>query len=250
MTSVDEQPTPLPEEPIMEIHKPKPVHSWRELATELGIVVLGICIAISLEQFVEYVHWHHEVRIGRQALAEEITTLDRFYARRILVAPCLSRQLDEDAARIRDLAANRKVAPQAIAPGMTSPGALLSDAEWQSERSSQTLTHFPRAELALMSRFYAQTADLREWIFEEERSLSALAVLADDPDHLGPADLAQLRVNLNTARMLNYLIVLNAPRQLAISAQLGIQYPRGRAPYARAIALWCKPGETLGKLPD
>ena len=38
----------------MEIHKPKPVHSWRELLTELGIVVLGICIAISLEQFVEY----------------------------------------------------------------------------------------------------------------------------------------------------------------------------------------------------
>ncbi len=234
----------------MEIHKPKPVHSWRELLTELGVVVLGICIAISLEQFVEYVHWHHEVQIGRQALAEEIAVTDTFYARRILIAPCLNRHLDEDAARIRDLAANRKVAPQAIAPGMTSPGALLSDAEWQSERSSQTLTHFPRAELALMSRFYAQTADLREWIFEEERSLSALAVLADDPDHLGPADLAQLRVNLNTARMLNYLIVLNTPRQLAISAQLGIQYPRGRADYARSIARWCKPGETLGKLPD
>lgn len=234
----------------MEIHKPKPVHSWRELLTELGVVVLGICIAISLEQFVEYVHWHHEVQIGRQALAEEITTTDKFYARRILIAPCLDRRLDEDAARIRDLAANRKIAPQAIAPGMTSPGALLSDAEWQSERSSQTLTHFPRAELALISHFYAQTADLREWIFEEERSLSALAVLADDPDHLGPADLAQLRVNLNTERMLNYLIVLNTPRELEISAQLGIPYPRDRAQYARAIARWCKPGETLGKLPD
>ena len=27
--------SPLPEEPPMEIHKPKPVHSWRELLTEL-----------------------------------------------------------------------------------------------------------------------------------------------------------------------------------------------------------------------
>jgi hypothetical protein len=249
--SSPEPPPPAPEEPPpVEIHKPKPVHSWRELLTELGIVVLGICIAISLEQFVEYLHWHNEVQIGRQALAEEIAATSKFYARRVLIAPCLERRLDEDAGRIRDLAAGRKIAPRAIVPGETSPGGLLGDAEWQSERSSQTLTHFPRAELALMSRFYAQTADLREWIFEEERSLSALAVLADDPDHLGPADLAQSRVNLNTARMLNYLIVLNARRELGTSAQLGIQYPHDRADYARPIAVWCKTGETLGKLPN
>jgi hypothetical protein len=234
----------------MEIHKPKPVHNWRELLTELGVVVLGICIAISLEQFVEYLHWHNEVQIGRKALAEEIAVTDKFYARRVLIAPCLERRLDEDAGRIRDLAANRKVAPQPIIPGASSPGALLSDAEWQSERSSQTLTHFPRAELALMSRFYAQTTDIREWIFEEERSWSALAVMANDPDHLGPADLAQLRVNLNTARMLDFLIELNARRQLGVSAQLGIHYPRSLANFAVPITVWCKPGETLGKLPD
>jgi hypothetical protein len=252
MSDAETEPPPaLPEEtPPVEIHKPKPVHSWRELATELGIVVLGICIAISLEQFVEYLHWHSEVQIGRRALAEEIAVTDKFYARRVLIAPCMDRHLDEGAVRIRDLAAGRKAAPQPIIPGSSSPGALLSDAEWQSERSSQTLTHFPRAELALMSRFYAQMGDIREWLLEEERSLSALLVLADDPGHLGPADLAQLRVNLNTARMLNYLIVLNARRQLEVSAQLGIRYPRSLADFAGPIARWCKPGEKLGKLPD
>ena len=232
----------------MEIHKPKPVHSWREFVIELGVVVLGICIAISLEQFVEYLHWHNEVQVGRQALAEEIAATDSFYARRLLIAPCLERRLDEEASRIRDLAAGRKVAPQANGPG--APGNLLSDAEWQSERASQTLTHFPRAELALMSRFYAQMTDMREWLLEEERSWSALRVLDEDPDHLGPADLAQLRVNLNLERELEYLITLNARRQLATSTQLGISYPRGRADHASAIARWCKPGETLGKLPD
>ena len=98
----------------MEIHKPKPVHSWREFLTELGTVVLGIIIAISLEQFVEYLHWHNEVTIARRALTEEIVTTDRFYTRRLLIAPCLNRRLDEDAARIRDVAANRKVAARAV----------------------------------------------------------------------------------------------------------------------------------------
>ena len=40
---------PLPEDPPMEIHKPKPVHNWRELLTEIGVVVIGILIALSLE---------------------------------------------------------------------------------------------------------------------------------------------------------------------------------------------------------
>jgi hypothetical protein len=242
---------PAPEETQVEIHKPKPVHNWREFLTELGTVVLGICIAISLEQFVEYLHWHNEVQIGRQALTEEIAVIDRFYARRVLIAPCLDQRLDEDAARIRDLAAGRKLTLQAASPAARAPGALLSDAEWQSERSSQTLTHFPRAELALMSRFYAQMTDMREWIFEEERSWSALDVMADDPDHLGPADLAQLRINLSTARTLEYLITLNAPRQLVLAAQLGIHPPpASSAIFAPAIARWCRPGEKPGKLPD
>ena len=232
----------------MEIHKPKPVHNWREFLKEYAIIVLGVLTALAAEQAVEWLRWRHEVAIARQSLREEIAVIDRFYGRRALIGPCLERRLEEKAARIRDIAANRKAAPLPPDPGTT--GALLSDAEWQSERSAQTLTHFPRAELALMSRFYAQMGDIREWLLEEERSLSALLVLADDPGHLGPADLAQLRVNLNTARMLNYLIVLNARRQLEVSAQLGIRYPRSLADFAGPIARWCKPGEKLGKLPD
>lgn len=242
---------PIPEEPPVEIHKPKPVHNWREFLTELGTIVLGICIAISLEQFVEYLHWHSEVQIARPALTEEIAVIDKFYTRRLLIAPCMDRRLDEDAARIRAIETGGKVTSRTFNITESAPGALLSDAEWQSERSSQTLTHFPRAELALMSSFYAQMIDVREWMFEEERSWSALAVLSDDPDHLGPADLAQLRENLNAARMLEYLIVLNAQRQLAISAQLGIHYsPPDRATFAAPIARWCRPGETPGKLPS
>jgi len=230
----------------VEIHKPKPVHNWREFLKEYAIIVLGVLTALAAEQAVEWLRWRHEVAIARQSLREEIAVIDRFYGRRALIGPCLERRLEEKAARIRDIAANHKAAPLPPDPGTT--GALLSDAEWQSERSAQTLTHFPRAELALMSNFYAQMGDIHEWIFEEERSWSALAVLADDTDHLGPADLAQLRVNLNIARTREHLIFLNVRRQLAISAQLGI-YPPGRAAYTATVARWCRPGEPLGQLP-
>ena len=34
----------------MEIHKPHPIHSWRELLKAVGIIVLGVLIALGAEQ--------------------------------------------------------------------------------------------------------------------------------------------------------------------------------------------------------
>ena len=41
MTDAAENPSPAPEELPMEIHKPKPVHSWREFLTEMGTITLA-----------------------------------------------------------------------------------------------------------------------------------------------------------------------------------------------------------------
>src|SRR3954463_14035841 len=65
----DSDPSPPiepPEQPQMEIHRLKPIHSWRDFLKELGTIVLGITIAISLEQLVESWHWNSEVKIARQ----------------------------------------------------------------------------------------------------------------------------------------------------------------------------------------
>ena len=36
--SAETTPPPAPEQPRVEFHTPKPVHSWRELLTEIGAV--------------------------------------------------------------------------------------------------------------------------------------------------------------------------------------------------------------------
>ena len=40
----------------MHVHLPKPFHGWREFIGEVGIIVIGVLIALSAEQFVEFVH--------------------------------------------------------------------------------------------------------------------------------------------------------------------------------------------------
>jgi hypothetical protein len=60
----------------MEIHKPKAAHSLGEFAREMGAVVLGILIALGLEQAVETAHWAervHEAKDGLHGAALEAT---------------------------------------------------------------------------------------------------------------------------------------------------------------------------------
>lgn len=55
----------------MHIHLPKPVHGWRAFVGEVGIIVIGILIALGAEQLVEWVHWRHKQHETLERLFEE-----------------------------------------------------------------------------------------------------------------------------------------------------------------------------------
>lgn len=56
----------------MDIHKPKPVHSWREFFSEICVIVTGIAIALGGEQVIEAIHWHHKVEATEAAIKTEL----------------------------------------------------------------------------------------------------------------------------------------------------------------------------------
>ena len=58
----------------LEMHKPKAVHGWRELLTEIGIIVIGVLIALAAEQVVEWGRWREKIEVGRDAIHNEIAT--------------------------------------------------------------------------------------------------------------------------------------------------------------------------------
>jgi hypothetical protein len=41
----------------MHFHMPKPIHGWRQFFGEVGIIVVGVLIALSAEQIVEERTW-------------------------------------------------------------------------------------------------------------------------------------------------------------------------------------------------
>lgn len=57
----------------MDVHAPlEPVHSWKDIAIHLGIVTVGLFIALMLEAGVEYWHHRHVVAEARANIRQEI----------------------------------------------------------------------------------------------------------------------------------------------------------------------------------
>lgn len=147
----------------MEIHKPKPVHSWRDFISEMTVIVLGILIALGGEQLIEMLHWHHQVDETEARLGTELGGNVAAAIVRLRTTPCIEKRLDEIAAVIDDAAKNGKLPPLGAVgrPSMY----LWGHGTWDSALASQTTTHFPAqrlANLAVAYQFIARLGDVSQ----------------------------------------------------------------------------------------
>ncbi|HEV2595224.1 MAG TPA: hypothetical protein VGU01_08515 [Sphingomicrobium sp.] len=79
----------------MHFHLPKPLHGWREFAGEVGIIVIGVLIALGAEQLVEDLHWKHQLKEERAALDDEVGANWAAMSARQVIQPCVDRRLDD-----------------------------------------------------------------------------------------------------------------------------------------------------------
>ena len=79
----------------MHVHLPKPLHGWREFFGEVAIIVIGVLIALGLEQAVEYLREAKFSREAQETVRAEIGGDVGQLASRISTEPCIRRRLDE-----------------------------------------------------------------------------------------------------------------------------------------------------------
>ena len=182
----------------MEIHKPKPVHNWRELLTEIGVVVIGVCIALAAEQTVEWLHWRAQVAEAREVIATELVENIAGAIRRIRTNDCVEHRLDQLGTMLDASAKSGSLPPLGdinVPWRQTYPNGA-----WESVIASQTATHFPRQQLADIASLYKVIARMEEFNSQELAPWNSLYAMVGPGRRLDAASEAKLRDALSQAR--------------------------------------------------
>ena len=146
----------------MEVHA-KSVHSWKELLSEIGVIVLGVTIALGAEQLVETIHWHHKVADAEVAMNGELSSDLAYAAGQLALKNCAAIYFDRMEAAISD---HRQDTLRQLA-AMTRPfGPNPWVAEsWTAAIGSEIPDHIPRDRLAAYAIAFRRVATQRDLQF-------------------------------------------------------------------------------------
>jgi hypothetical protein len=79
----------------MHFHLPKPLHGWRAFVGEVGIIVIGVLIALGAEQLVEAAHRKQEAARADASIRSELAfNLGRLESR-TTIHSCVDRRIEE-----------------------------------------------------------------------------------------------------------------------------------------------------------
>jgi len=195
---------------------------WREFLTEVGIVVLGVLIALAADQWVQSYRSQKDARYTEAALKAELYEAARFAAERLILEKCLSDRIVHVSAKLdgvrgqwsaerltADAAGLNRVLPVVYrAPKRP----WVTDA-WQVAVSSATLQHIPKDRVSAYSRLYNAIANLRQTNEQEYATAARLGPLAVDRS-LDSQQAYDARVTLSELDAMNNRIVINAQQFL------------------------------------
>ena len=220
----------------MHFHLPKPLRGWREFFGEVGVIVLGVLIALTAQQIVETLHWRGEVRDFRAAIRSEMSIDLGTYVYHEAEGRCLNRRLDElqywlDSARAGH--------PFKLTGPIGTPNSLvIDDNVWQS-RDADTVAHMSLQEKLEYGHLYNEFANNEVHRLDERAAWIELGDF-DGASALDHQDQRRLQGLISRARLRDMKMRTNAERFTRRAAQMGI-FPRAAPDWPSHATQLCRP---------
>jgi hypothetical protein len=168
----------------VDIHRPKPIHAWKDLAKEVGIIVLGVLIALGGEQIAETLRWRQLVADQRTALKEELAGDAQAFYERVAINDCLNARISAVEVALDRSGAIWKA--QAFfgdtghREAYRAPWRSFPTQTWQNALASGVATHMPREEAQTYEAVYLGVADMHQMNTAEEIARLQLSDLERD----------------------------------------------------------------------
>jgi len=203
----------------MHFHLPKPLHGWREFLGEVGIIVLGVLVALGFEQLVQSAHDHWIAQEAHASIRAEVRENLWWIDRRDDYEPCISSMLSE-LEGVLTLARNGQPTPQLTDVGLPIH-AKITSLRWDANAEAGRASLFSGNEQRNLGNMYFTTEEFRASQEEEENVWAKLGFI-DGLDHFTPLDIHDLSVLLAEARYRDFRAQLDVTRAREWANKLGL----------------------------
>jgi hypothetical protein len=183
---------------MLDVHPPHhAANTWRDFFIHIATIVIGLLIAVGLEQTVEHIHLHYQLRETREALAIEAEANRKLLEQDEKDWLMTTAELKNDIA-ILQFIRQHPGTPQTALPGdlnyVSSPF-HWRHAVWDSAQLNGVVPLMSLDEADNHQEFYSVMRDLSQQSFDTWNALNDAHRfdLADtDPTHLSPQQLEQV----------------------------------------------------------
>jgi hypothetical protein len=179
---------------MLDVHPPhEAAHTWKDFFIHIATIVVGLLIAVSLEQAVEYLHHRHQVHELREALKQERDENRRIFPLNVALFRWDRAKLRNNL-RIMLYLQQHPGTPEEKLPGVPEwrfGYEPIVDAAYKNAQQTQVLSMLPREEAEDLAKFYLligfqETSSYRS--VADALKVGAYATADDaDPSHLSPA---------------------------------------------------------------
>jgi len=164
----------------MHFRLPKPLHGWRAFIGEVGVIVLGVLLALGAQQAVEAFHLRESVSQMRDAMRAELAIDLKRLQVNLAQDPCMYARLDAILRWTASTAANARIA-NVGRPYL----ANYHTSTWDITKTSPVAGHLSLKEQLTYASAYDAIANEQRYLYEEQRSwtdLAATLASADQPE--------------------------------------------------------------------
>lgn len=172
-----------------------PVNGWRDFFVHIAIIVVGLCIAVGLEQTVEFFEHRHQLRELRDALHQEREENHRALENQTVFWRWRTAELQNNLLVFDYLQQHPGTAADKL-PGAVmwkSSDNQMSSGVWDSAQQSGAIALMPREEIETNSILYdfikRQRAEMFD-VFDAMNEAQRYSFRDSDPAHLSGAQIA------------------------------------------------------------
>ena len=239
-TQIGDTPLAIDAGDAMHLHRPKPLHGVREIATEIGVIVVGIVIALLGEQTVEALHWRENVNQAEIRLRRDAREVQFDMIERIDIQGCLDRRLVSLKAQLLASGSDWKPPTPFITSGPPAgsiyahPMEPWPNSAWLNAVASTTSTHLPEDEQSQFSEIFAAAQRSAGDQAAEHEQSSELNLLGS-PMQLTPDEKFTFLRITEAERARNRLLAYEARNALEAFSALHMDIPKVRAEVHRSL---------------